>query len=206
MNKNVVTSLFLTALFIIGCGHTNKAPDIGVKYFELTEADHDTYSIVLGRFPRQSVGKSTTYWAIYKKDSDKPVSLMYKGQHAFGRNSHNIIYGLNRWTDEGYYAILIPEGEYKFQFSFPSGTGYAVKHNKVFKKDLFVTPGKIIYMGSYNPVIETKMTTSGSVTTTQSYYIGMEAKDRYEEDINIFREKFPSIFSDNKYGIENVTN
>ena len=198
--------IFVMSILLIGCGRTHVMNDLGIQYFELPKADPAVHSIVLGRFPEERYGPSNlpTYssWVIRKKNSDMKVALVAGDKKVFGGS--NFVYAFDTWSDIHYYALIIPSGTYIFEFSFPVGQEF-LKLKKVYEREVVVKPGELLYMGSSNPVIQTNTQYSANKQTFISTYRDMEIYSQYEKDIGSFKKKYPSIFSDGRFVVKDLS-
>jgi hypothetical protein len=194
--------VIIILFFLIGCGTSGQVTDMGIRPFEISDADQNTYSLIVGRFPQMDFPGSIAGWTIRKNGRDIVNRLLYKGQYGFNKN---FIYSSNSWSDEAFYTFLIPEEQYKFEYNFPTGTGYAQEQKVVYTREISVKPGKVIYLGTHKPLIFQERSTSYNKTVTTSQYLGMEIEDNFEEDLKSLRKKYPDIFSGNKFKVTNLS-
>ena len=66
-----------------------------------------------------------------------------------------------------------------------------------YTRELSVTPGKIIYMGTHDPIVKTDYSYTGGVKTkSMNQYLRMDISSNYEDDIGELRKKYPEVFSE----------
>jgi hypothetical protein len=190
-------------MFFNGCARTHHVTDIGIRYFQMQEADPNTYSILLGKFPQinfsgyRSVLGHTTMWLIRKAGSNSCVWLSNGRVHIFDHpcKRKDFVHSFHNWPDQDYYAFLAPAGQYTFEYHYPVGGEYSKTRVLAYTRELSVTPGKIIYMGTHNPAVKTERRSDGIKTTSMNQYLRMDISSNYEDDIGELRKKYPEVFS-----------
>ncbi|MDD5451706.1 MAG: hypothetical protein PHT49_07420 [Desulfovibrionales bacterium] len=222
MLKNICSIIFcVTIIIVIGCAPTKFNTKGGIKSLNVLDADPNTYAIVLVKLPFEQIDylqppalveRISDSWYIQRKgDQEKAWFCTGGGVYVndYLHPSRTIgIYPLEKFERlrYSYFAFLVPAGEYVITYHFPSNTFrhmLSVDFQNVFSKAFYATPGKVIYLGRYKPVVEEEE--DGYVNTYTIYYKQMDIISNYEDDISNLRKNFPELFTKLKFTAEDFS-